>query len=74
MIIRNNQPGLYGTEVAFRLQDGIGRQTIWWVCPRSGVASRTWSVCYGRTLPEIFRAWIFESGANGTKLYESPPV
>lgn len=74
VVIRNNRPGLYGAEVAFRLRTYIGLFKWRWSCPRSGVASGTWSVCYGRTFPFEPDVWVYEAGANGQSLPESPSV
>jgi hypothetical protein len=77
VIIRNNRSTLYGVEVAMRLRPDIPgvEFKFRWVCPRSGVASGTWSVCFGRTLEWPLQSHTqvktFNAGANGQVLGES---
>jgi hypothetical protein len=72
MIVRNNRDTLYGAQVAIKLQDNL---FIWgqWVCPRSGIAPHTWSVCYGETFPHSSPIYTYLGGVNGQLIGEGAP-
>jgi hypothetical protein len=77
VIVRNNQAGLYGAEVAAVLKNGDGETLGRWTCPRSGVGANSWSVCFGAWVTSPYPSWVWTTGpaaVNGTQLADSAPI
>jgi hypothetical protein len=65
VIVHNRRDTLYPAEAAFTTGSNGGPR---WVCSRSGVAAKSWSVCYGGTWIETGTARVYEAGVNGKDL------
>lgn len=66
VIVHNRRGTLYPAEAAFTTGP---RGAPRYVCPRSGVAANSWSVCYGATWIETETASVFDAGVNGKDLW-----
>ena len=70
VIVRNNRFTGYSVTATVDLANS-GGEINFWKCKSSGVAQRSWSVCFGQTLPE--RGSVTSEGwANGEYLEVSP--
>ncbi|WP_229373602.1 hypothetical protein [Umezawaea beigongshangensis] len=52
VIVRNNRSSLYSVEAGMDLYTSSGTYQGDWLCQSSGVGANSWSVCFGRTLPQ----------------------
>ncbi|MEV6844142.1 hypothetical protein [Actinoplanes sp. NPDC051411] len=74
VIVRNNRSGVYTAEAAAELDTWPGLQFYKrWICPASGIAPNSWSVCFGVTF-NYFDRMQAKGGVNGTSLPTSPEV
>jgi hypothetical protein len=74
VIVRNNRPTIYNVgAVVYTYDDLNGSSLGAWLCPNSGVAAHSWSVCFGATIVSGHRAY---SGgtANNNDLYYSGSI
>jgi hypothetical protein len=71
VIVRNSRSTVYGAEAAMELWNLDGRVGRW-TCARSGVGPKSWSVCFGDSLPGAGSHGVPESGVNGQPVHPSP--
>jgi hypothetical protein len=52
VIVRNNRSALFSVNATMDLVTSSGADLGLWTCASSGVVAKSWSVCFGRTLPQ----------------------
>lgn len=72
VVVRNNRSAVYSVSAEMDLADTSGDFVGYWKCPPSGVGSRSWSVCFGKTLPYNYCCVDSEGAANGVYLGITP--
>jgi hypothetical protein len=73
VIVRNNTNGLFSTSASVKVWNKQPVVLGEWACASSGVATKSWSVCFGRSFP--FNPKADATGyANGVFLGDTPDV
>jgi hypothetical protein len=76
VIVRNDKPVEYIATAEMTLEEmGIqNAPTFTYECPQSGVASHSWSVCFGNTVKNPFDVMAFATAGNNVDLGGTDPV